>query len=93
MISMIRNRKSGSDPDYLPTVSLIITVHNEKKRIESKIENTLALIYPKDRFEVIFASDFSTDGTDDIVRKYPRTVSGSSDPHKRGGRSMPRNAL
>jgi hypothetical protein len=86
MISMIRNREVRQDPDYLPTVSLIITVHNEKKRIESKIENTLALIYPKDRFEVIFASDFSTDGTDDIVRKYSANGFRLVRPDKRGGK-------
>jgi cellulose synthase/poly-beta-1,6-N-acetylglucosamine synthase-like glycosyltransferase len=85
-ISGIKSREVRSDPRYLPPVSLIITVHNEKKRIESKIKNTLDLDYPKDRFEVIFASDFSTDGTDDIVRKYSGNSFRLVRPDKRGGK-------
>ena len=52
------------------TLSLIITVHNEEDRIHSKLENTLALDYPREHLEVIVASDFSTDTTDSIVESY-----------------------
>ena len=57
-------------PDLLPSLSLIITAHNEAARIRSKLENTLAIDYPSDRLEVIVASDCSTDETDDIVAEY-----------------------
>ncbi|MCI0564195.1 MAG: glycosyltransferase family 2 protein, partial [Nitrososphaera sp.] len=53
-----------------PTVSFIITAYNEEARIREKIENTLQQNYPPDRFEIVIASDCSTDGTDDIVRSY-----------------------
>ncbi len=46
-----------------PTVSLIIAARNEALRIRSKIENTLALDYPRDLLEIIVASDCSDDGT------------------------------
>jgi glycosyltransferase involved in cell wall biosynthesis len=85
-ISGIRSREVRPDPGYLPPVTLVITVHNEKKRIESKIKNTLELDYPKDRFEVIFASDFSIDGTDDIVSKYSAGGLRLVRPDKRGGK-------
>ena len=52
----------------LPSVSMIIPVFNESARIERKVMNTLALKYPEDRFEVIFVSDGSTDGTADRIR-------------------------
>jgi glycosyltransferase involved in cell wall biosynthesis len=52
------------------TLSLIITAHNEEDRIRSKLENTLALDYPREHLEVIVASDFSTDTTDSIVESY-----------------------
>jgi len=60
-----RNRESTS-----PHISLIITVHNEEARIREKLENSLALDYPRDRLEIIVASDFSVDATDRIVGRY-----------------------
>ncbi len=48
-------------------VSFIITAHNEEKRIQEKIENTLLQDYPKDKLQIIVASDCSSDRTDEIV--------------------------
>jgi len=59
-----------SDDSGLSTLSLIITVHNEEARIRDKLENTLALDYPRNRLEIIIASDFSADATDSIVESY-----------------------
>ena len=53
-----------------PSVSLIITAYNEEKRIRDKLKNTLGQDYPRDRYEIVVASDCSTDGTDEIVRSY-----------------------
>jgi len=53
-----------------PSVSIIIAVYNEEKRIKGKIENTLIQEYPRDRYEVIVASDCSSDKTDEIVQSY-----------------------
>lgn len=53
-----------------PKVSLIIAAYNEERDIASKIENSLALDYPKEKLEIIVASDCSTDRTDEIVRQY-----------------------
>ena len=58
------------DDPGLPSLSLIITVHNEEGRIMEKLENTLALDYPRDRLEIIIASDFSVDATDSMVESY-----------------------
>lgn len=51
----------------LPMVSLIIACHNEEEVIERKIENSLGLDYPRDRLEVLVASDGSTDRTVEIA--------------------------
>jgi len=56
--------------EYTPKISLIITAHNEEKRIQAKIRNTIQLDYPKDKFEIIVASDGSTDRTNNIVKGY-----------------------
>jgi glycosyltransferase involved in cell wall biosynthesis len=53
-----------------PMVSFIITAFNEEERIKDKIENTLKQNYPKDKLEIIAASDCSTDSTDEIIKSY-----------------------
>lgn len=53
-----------------PHVSLIIAAYNEAQSIAAKIDNSLALDYPREKLEIIIASDGSTDGTDEIVRSY-----------------------
>lgn len=62
-------RRTVLREDITPTVSLIISAYNEEDVIRDKMENTLALDYPRDCLEVIVASE-ATDGTNDIVRKY-----------------------
>jgi cellulose synthase/poly-beta-1,6-N-acetylglucosamine synthase-like glycosyltransferase len=56
--------------DITPTVSVIIAAYNEERDIEAKLKNTLALDYPRNRMEIIVASDCSTDRTDEIVRGF-----------------------
>src|SRR5688572_22114391 len=56
----------------LPSVSMIMPVHNEAARIEAKVRNTLALDYPADRLQVLFVSDGSTDQTIEIINATKR---------------------
>ena len=56
--------------ECVPTVTVIITAYNEERNLVVKLENTLALDYPRELLEVIVASDCSTDRTDDIVRQF-----------------------
>jgi cellulose synthase/poly-beta-1,6-N-acetylglucosamine synthase-like glycosyltransferase len=53
--------------DMEPTVSVIVAAHNEEKHIGPKVQAILALDYPRERLEVIVASDGSTDRTNEIV--------------------------
>ena len=46
-----------------PTVTIIVSAHNEVDRIERRLRNLLALDYPADRLEIIVGSDGSTDDT------------------------------
>ncbi|HET9530746.1 MAG TPA: glycosyltransferase family 2 protein, partial [Blastocatellia bacterium] len=69
----ILSRIFGREPhraDIEPAVSVIIAAFNEERDIVQKIENTLALDYPREKLEIIIASDCSTDGTDELVRRY-----------------------
>jgi len=63
-----RPKTSNVQDDHNPRISLIVTAHNEAKRIREKIENCLAVDYSN--IEIIVASDASTDGTDEIVQEY-----------------------
>jgi cellulose synthase/poly-beta-1,6-N-acetylglucosamine synthase-like glycosyltransferase len=62
-----RRRELPAGP--VPTVSLVVAAYNEASCIRQKLENSLALDYPAERFEVLIGSDGSTDGTEEIVRQ------------------------
>jgi cellulose synthase/poly-beta-1,6-N-acetylglucosamine synthase-like glycosyltransferase len=68
-LSLILKRPVRRD-DITPRVSVIIAAYNEERDIVAKLKNTLALDYPRDRMEIIVASDCSTDQTDEIVRGF-----------------------
>jgi cellulose synthase/poly-beta-1,6-N-acetylglucosamine synthase-like glycosyltransferase len=56
--------------DCEPTVTIIITAYNEERDLAAKLENTLALDYPRELLEIIIASDCSNDRTDEIAREF-----------------------
>jgi cellulose synthase/poly-beta-1,6-N-acetylglucosamine synthase-like glycosyltransferase len=62
-------RRAPRGPGPAPSVSLVVAAYNEASCIQQKLENSLALQYPAEKFEVLIGSDGSTDGTDDIVRR------------------------
>jgi cellulose synthase/poly-beta-1,6-N-acetylglucosamine synthase-like glycosyltransferase len=53
-----------------PSVTIIISAYNEEGALRAKLENTLALVYPANKLEIIVASDASSDATDEIVREF-----------------------
>lgn len=59
--------RRGTD---MPAVSILVTVRNEAAHIEQKIQDLLAIDYPSESFEILIASDASTDGTQAIVRDF-----------------------
>lgn len=58
--------------DWTPSVDLVICAHDEAESIEAKLENALALDYPRDRLAIRVASDGSTDGTVELARRFER---------------------
>ncbi len=54
--------------DELPRVSLIVAAFDEQEVIEAKVANALALEYPRERLELLVASDGSADATVERAR-------------------------
>ncbi len=50
-----------------PSVALIIAAYNEESIIKEKIEDCLALDYPKEKLRIIFITDGSSDKTPKII--------------------------
>lgn len=69
VLSRLFSRPIRKD-DFTPSVSVIIAAYNEERDLPAKLDNMLLLDYPKEKLEIIVASDCSTDSTDEIVRKY-----------------------
>lgn len=69
LLSRLFSRPVRKD-DFTPSVSVIIAAYNEERDLPAKLDNMLSLDYPKDKLEIIVASDCSDDGTDEIVRGY-----------------------
>lgn len=67
--AMLRPRLPLRRP-WEPTVSVLVVAHDEAARIGGRLENLLSLDYPRDRVEILLASDGSGDGTAERARAY-----------------------
>ena len=63
----LRPRPAHS-PTATPTLTVVVVAHNEAARTRDRLSNLLALDYPRERVEILFASDGSTDGTAEVAR-------------------------
>ncbi|PIQ89471.1 MAG: hypothetical protein COV72_02900 [Candidatus Omnitrophica bacterium CG11_big_fil_rev_8_21_14_0_20_42_13] len=62
--------KEARKENIMPPITMIIPMHNEEKSAKAKIENILALDYPKNSLEIIFALDNCTDKTKEILASH-----------------------
>jgi cellulose synthase/poly-beta-1,6-N-acetylglucosamine synthase-like glycosyltransferase len=89
-LALFRRRHIVDDP-IEPRVTLIITAYNEETSIGSKLDNCLLLDYPRDKLQILVASDCSDDGTHEIVNRYAdEGVELMALPH-RGGKTAAQN--
>ncbi len=70
-----------------PRVSLIVSAYNEEAVISQKIDNTMALDYPRDLLEIIVVTDGSSDATAEIVAGYQNQGVILLHKPERGGKS------
>jgi len=69
LLALTRPKQSYA-PSHEPTITLLIAAHNEEAVIEKKLENSLALDYPKERLQILVAVDGAEDETAAIVGSY-----------------------
>lgn len=77
LLSWFRLLLSGGIPEplalddtQLPSISFILSAYNEEAVLREKLENTLALDYPKEKIDIVVLSDASTDQTDSIAESF-----------------------
>ncbi len=64
-----RNRRTDTpSSSAMPGVSIIVPAYNEEKVLPAKIQNLRELDFPRERLQVIFVSDGSEDGTNQILQ-------------------------
>jgi len=64
--SLTLSDRAGAE--HLPVVSLVVAAYDEQEVIAAKVANALALEYPRERLELIVASDGSADATVERAR-------------------------
>lgn len=69
-LSKIFKKKNEKDYSYEPSVCIMVVAHNEENVIEEKLQNLLNVDYPNEKIEILVASDFSTDRTNEIVEDF-----------------------
>jgi cellulose synthase/poly-beta-1,6-N-acetylglucosamine synthase-like glycosyltransferase len=85
-------RRGVRKQEFTPKFTLLISAFNEEDAIAQKIENTLALDYPRNLLEIIVVSDSSTDRTDDIVLSFAARGVNLLRMRERGGKTVGLNA-
>ena len=68
LLAKLRPGRARPDLAELPRVSLIVSARDEEEVIADKVRNALALDYPRERLEIVVASDGSTDRTAELAR-------------------------
>jgi len=54
--------------DHVPSVTMLIPVHNERSIVADKVRNIRSLRYPAGRFSALFICDGCTDGTAEYLK-------------------------
>lgn len=68
------NRKNNTNEEYTPAVTLFIAAYNEKDYVAAKMKNSLELDYPQDKLTIMWVTDGSDDGTDQLLATYPEAT-------------------
>jgi len=87
IVTIGRRHRPAGHPS--PDVTLFIPAYNEATVIRAKIENSLALAYPRGNLQILVASDSSTDDTVHIAAEFRNNgVVLRQAPHRQGKNAL-----
>ena len=66
---LARRRPAPAASRYEPSVSILVPIYNEAGVVREKLQNCLALDYPPEMLEIVFASHGSTDKSVETLRQ------------------------
>jgi cellulose synthase/poly-beta-1,6-N-acetylglucosamine synthase-like glycosyltransferase len=69
-------------------VTVVVSLFNEARVLDKKLENLAAIDYPPDRLSFLFGSDGSTDATSAILQRSPLGICVKEFPVRRGKASV-----
>lgn len=61
--------KNNNNLKEYPIITLVIPAYNEREYIDSKMQNTSGLNYPKDKLNIVWITDGSNDGSAEYLNK------------------------
>ncbi len=82
-----------SKQEFLPMVSILMSVYNEADVIQTKLRNLLSIDYPAERMEIWIGSDGSDDRTNEIIRSFEDVRVHLLESEKRQGKMTILNQL
>jgi len=68
---------------FEPFVTLLIPAYNEAEYVVAKVNNCLALNYPREKLRILWVTDGTTDNTNSILESFPE-ISTLYDKSRRG---------
>jgi cellulose synthase/poly-beta-1,6-N-acetylglucosamine synthase-like glycosyltransferase len=74
LVNRLAGLKAHPAAPYEPTVSIILPVHNEARRIEAKLRNLLELDYPLAKLQILVIGDACTDDTLERAKRFDPSV-------------------
>lgn len=64
------SKNTTTQNSFSPSVSIIIAARNEVKNLPALLSSLDQLIYDRNKIEIIFVDDFSTDNTAEVIRNF-----------------------
>jgi cellulose synthase/poly-beta-1,6-N-acetylglucosamine synthase-like glycosyltransferase len=71
LIDRRERRVPALDEDAVPMISFLIPAYNEEAHLLEKINNLREMDYPRQKIQILFVSDGSTDATNEILKALP----------------------
>ena len=71
IISLFHKNTHRIDENYTPSITILFSARNEHASLPDKFESLRNLDYPKNKLQLLIASDASTDGTNEFLLDQP----------------------